>query len=107
MMYDLDASDIGPLANWEPAWWTEGNVARLRILLCDRAFEAGFEVRNLLDAGRNSPGLADVLHTGDPHRLATLRLLWSLRPRRSYLRIKVPASTALNAERLRSSSKLA
>jgi hypothetical protein len=72
------------LAGWEPAWWTEGNVARLRILLCDRAFGAGFEVRNLLDAARTCPALAEVLHTADPHRLAALRLLWSLRPTRPW-----------------------
>src|SRR5262249_60448826 len=32
------------LADWRAAWLTRGNRVRLRILLCDRAFEAGFEV---------------------------------------------------------------
>ncbi|HZY84359.1 MAG TPA: hypothetical protein VFE78_05985, partial [Gemmataceae bacterium] len=37
------------LGEWETRWWSEGNLARLRVLACDHAFEAGFEVRNLLD----------------------------------------------------------
>jgi hypothetical protein len=67
------------LADWEADWWTTGNLARLRILLCDRAFEAGFEVRNLIDAGRSAPALAEVLKTKEVLNLSTLRLLWSLR----------------------------
>jgi hypothetical protein len=72
------------LADWRADWWTKGNLARLRILLCDRAFAAGFEVRNLQDAGANSPALAEVLGTGSPHGLAALRLLWSLRASRPW-----------------------
>jgi hypothetical protein len=68
------------LGDWQSDWWTRGNLARLRILLCDRAFEAGFEVGNLLDAGQNAPALGAVLGTGDARGLAALRLLWSLRP---------------------------
>ncbi len=67
------------LSDWEADWWTEGNLARLRILLSDRAFEAGFEVRNLLDAGRSAPALASVLKANDVPGLAALRLLWSFR----------------------------
>ena len=74
----------GLLAGWEADWWTGGNLARLRVLLCDRAFEAGFEVQNLLDAGRNSPALAELLGTDNPHHLAALRLLWSLRATRPW-----------------------
>src|SRR5262249_8527523 len=47
----------GVLEDWKAEWWTPGNLARLRILLCDRAFEAGFEVANLIDAGQNAPAL--------------------------------------------------
>jgi uncharacterized C2H2 Zn-finger protein len=81
------------LDGWEAGWWTRGNLARLRILLCDRAFEAGFEVRNLLDAGQNAPSLGAVLRAGDPFGLACLRLLWSLRPTRPWDRCGA-ASTA-------------
>jgi hypothetical protein len=67
------------LSDWEADWWTKGNLARLRILLCDRAYEAGFEVRNLLDAGRSAPAMAEVLKADDVQGLAALRLLWSFR----------------------------
>ncbi len=72
------------LADWRADWWTPGNLARLRVLLCDRAFGAGFEVRNLLDAGESSPALAEVLGTTNRHGLAVLRLLWSLRATRPW-----------------------
>ena len=72
------------LAQWTADWWTAGNRVRLRVLLCDRAFEAGFEVRNLLDAGRTAPALGDVLGVSDPAGLAALRLLWSDRPTRPW-----------------------
>ena len=72
------------LAAWTCDWWTRGNLVRLRALLCDRAFEAGFEVRNLLDAGRTAPALGDVLGVGDPAGLAALRLLWADRPTRPW-----------------------
>jgi hypothetical protein len=67
------------LDGWESPWWTKGNLNRLRVLLCDRAFEAGYEVRNLLDVGQTVPSLAAVLRTGEPHELAALRLLWRMR----------------------------
>jgi hypothetical protein len=72
------------LDDWRCEWWTPANLARLRVLLCDRAFEAGFEVQNLLDAGRTAPSLGAVLRTDEPHALAALRLLWSLRPGRPW-----------------------
>jgi hypothetical protein len=72
------------LDDWRCDWWTPANLARLRVLLCDRAFEAGFEVQNLLDAGRTAPALGAVLRTDEPHGLAALRLLWSLRPARPW-----------------------
>ncbi len=72
------------LAGWTADWWTRGNLVRLRVLLCDRAFEAGFEVRNLLDAGRTAPALGELLGVGDPAGLAALRLLWSERPTRPW-----------------------
>jgi hypothetical protein len=72
------------LDDWRCEWWTPANLARLRVLLCDRAFEAGFEVQNLLDAGRTSPSLGAVLRADEPYALAALRLLWSLRPGRPW-----------------------
>jgi hypothetical protein len=78
------------LADWESPWWTPGNLVRLRILLCDRAFEAGFEVRNLLDAGQHAPALGRILGTDKVTNLAALRLLWSLRPTRPWDRCGDP-----------------
>ncbi|HEV3084153.1 MAG TPA: hypothetical protein VGY66_30500 [Gemmataceae bacterium] len=68
------------LADWEAVWWSPANLTRLRILLCDRAFEEGLEVTDLLAAGRAAPALGNVLQTENPNALAQLRLLWSLRP---------------------------
>ncbi|MGH7171776.1 MAG: hypothetical protein ACRELG_15980, partial [Gemmataceae bacterium] len=73
-----------------PTWWTPGNLVRLRVLLCDRAFEAGFEVRNLLDAGNQAPALGDVLGIHNVPNVAALRLLWSLRPTRPWDRCGDP-----------------
>lgn len=72
------------LAEWEGRWWTAGNLARLRVLLCDRAFEAGWEIADLAEAGILAPALGDVVDTTNLDGLARLRLLWSLRPRRPW-----------------------
>jgi hypothetical protein len=72
------------LTDWCSNMWTRGARVRLRILLCDRAFEAGFEVTNLLDVGRTGPVLGEILGTDDPTGLAALRLLWSQRPTRPW-----------------------
>jgi uncharacterized C2H2 Zn-finger protein len=72
------------LSGWRSDWWTRGNLNRLRVLLCERAFEAGFEVSNLLDAGKTAAALGEVLATDDPTGLAALRLLWSQRPTRPW-----------------------
>src|SRR5262249_9125732 len=47
-------------------------------------FEAGMEVRDLLEASRAVPPLGDVLLSHDPDELSRLRLLWSLRPGRPW-----------------------
>jgi hypothetical protein len=80
------------LARWKVDWNRPGHRARLRILLCDRAFAAGFEVRNLVDAGRTAPALGALLGVDRPDDLAALRLLWSLRATRPWDRCG-PAST--------------
>jgi hypothetical protein len=74
----------GLLADWQSALWTRGNLARLRVLLCDRAFEAGLEMGDLMEAGYIAPSLGAVLRSDDQLSLAHLRLLWSLRPRRPW-----------------------
>ena len=75
------------LDDWKAEWWTKGNLARLRILLCDEAFEAGFEVATLLEAARHAPALGVALGTDAPRSLAALRLLWSQRPTRPWDRL--------------------
>jgi hypothetical protein len=72
------------LRDWEAARWTPSIRARLRVLLCDRAFEAGLEVQDLEEIGRVVPALGAALQTEDPVGLAHLRLLWSLRPTRPW-----------------------
>ena len=67
------------LRGWDASWWTPGTWARVRVLLCDRAFEAGFEVSDLLDSAKTAPSLAAVLEINKPQQLAGLRYLWSLR----------------------------
>jgi hypothetical protein len=74
------------LDQWQSDWWSRGNLLRLHMLLCDRAFEAGFEVGNLVEAGQVAPTLGAVLDTQDADWLARLRLLWSLRARRPWER---------------------
>jgi hypothetical protein len=54
------------------------------VLLCERAFEEGFEVRDLLAAGIAAPALGEALRTNDAAGLCRLRLLWSLRPSRPW-----------------------
>jgi hypothetical protein len=74
----------GLLAGWQDDGWGGGDLARLRVLLCDAAFEAGFELRDLIEAGETAPALGDVLDVADTEALAHLRLLWSLRASRPW-----------------------
>lgn len=60
------------------------NAVRCRVLLLDRAFEAGLEVRDLYFAGLIAPSLGEMLGTGDLAALADYRLLWSLRASRPW-----------------------
>ena len=64
--------------------WAAAHLERLRVLLCERAFEAGLEVRDLTAIGQAAPALGDILRTHDADNLARLRLLWSVRPRRPW-----------------------
>jgi hypothetical protein len=58
---------------------SRAELARLRVRLCEIAFEAGFELRNLIEAARTSPALGEILREDQADDLARLRLLWSLR----------------------------
>jgi hypothetical protein len=69
----------GLLRRWGMPWWTAGKRRRLRVLLCARAFEAGLEVRDLLDLGSLCAELGAVLDVEDGDALGQLGLLWSLR----------------------------
>jgi hypothetical protein len=84
------------LSGEAPPGWTAAAAARLRVWLCDRAFEAGFEVRDLVHAGRTAPALGAVLRTDDPAGLAALRLLWARRPLKPWDHCG-PAITAFEA----------
>lgn len=75
------------LEDWTTDWWTPLHLARLRILTCDRAFEAGLEVETLLDLCQTAPALGAILHPEAPRRLAALRLLWALRATRPWDRM--------------------
>jgi hypothetical protein len=75
------------LENWESHWWHGGNLARLRALICDRAFEAGFTVEDLVTVGRTAPPLGEVLQTDDREGLARLRLLWSIQAARPWTKV--------------------
>jgi hypothetical protein len=74
----------GVLAGWRDDGWDRGDLARLRVLLCDSAFEAGFELRDLIEAGETAPSLGEILIIEDTEGLAHLRLLWSLRASRPW-----------------------
>lgn len=69
--------------NWGPHA-SPGQRARLRVLLADRAFEAGCEIRDLIDLGKQAPAFGAALGTDHLDYVAQLRLLWSLRPTRPW-----------------------
>jgi hypothetical protein len=80
------------LNDWQTDWWTPGTLGRLRVLLCDRAFEAGFEVSSLLEIGQSYAALGAVLEVDRPSGLVQLRLLWSMRATRPWDRIREAAT---------------
>lgn len=93
------------LESWTAEWWTPINLARLRILVCDRAFEAGYEVQTLLDAGQNAPALGTVLNCQARRSLAALRLIWSWRATRPWDRLgEVATAFELAADPVRAES---
>lgn len=76
----------GLLEGWEEEGWTREERARLRVLLLESAFEASFEVRDILEGGATAPALAVLVDAADREGLAQLRLLWSLRASRPWHR---------------------
>jgi hypothetical protein len=81
------------LSDSDGRWRVPEKLARLQVLVSDRAFEAGLEMRDLVAAGRMAPALANLLQTESRARLGSLRLLWSLRARRPWDRWGVQART--------------
>jgi hypothetical protein len=75
------------LEEWTWSGFRKELRARLRLRLCEQAFESGFEVRNLLDAGQTAPALGAVLGCSAPRKLAALRLVWSQRSSGSWWRL--------------------
>ncbi|HEY8503847.1 MAG TPA: hypothetical protein VIL46_04655 [Gemmataceae bacterium] len=65
-------------------WWTRGNRARLRVLLCARAFEAGLGVWELHELGKVAARLGEACGAEDIDGLARLRHLWTLKPSRAW-----------------------
>ncbi|HEV3237472.1 MAG TPA: hypothetical protein VGZ25_10820, partial [Gemmataceae bacterium] len=72
------------LDGWKVEWLTKSAMARLRVLVCDKAFEAGFELASFRHAIRTKPTLRELVAVKDISALAQLRLLWSQRPRRPW-----------------------
>jgi hypothetical protein len=102
---ELPLSFAGPLLEkFSSPWWTSVSMARFRVLVCERAFLAGYEVGDLLRAGRAFPPLGTALKL-DPPSLAQLRLLWTLRTSRPWERIGGALTVfELAAERRRGSA---
>lgn len=69
---------------WETKRLSPAQRARLCVSLADAAFEAGCEIRDLIQLGKTAPAFGAVLGTDRLDYLAQLRLLWSLRPTRPW-----------------------
>src|SRR5262249_38427243 len=93
------------LTDWETDWWTTGNLARLKVLLCDRAFELEYEVSDLIEIGQSYPAIGAVLQVSTPNGLAQLRLLWSMRASKPWDRASEAVTVFERAPR-RDSSRL-
>ncbi|MFN4259835.1 MAG: hypothetical protein ACK4RK_11090 [Gemmataceae bacterium] len=68
------------LMEWESTMWTAGNLARLRVLLLERAFAAGLRTADLVTRGRQTRPLGEVLGIENLELLAQLEMLHQLRP---------------------------
>jgi hypothetical protein len=74
------------LEAWPGEARDQGQRARLRVLLCARAFEFGFTARDLQELGRVSPVVGQAYASEDLTGLARLRWLWDARPARLWHR---------------------
>ncbi|MCS6850847.1 MAG: hypothetical protein NZ700_06725 [Gemmataceae bacterium] len=63
------------LEGWESPIWTPGNLARLRLLVCEYAFAEGLQVGDLIALGHLCPSLGEVLRIDSPTSLVRLRWL--------------------------------
>lgn len=72
------------LERWRSPFWTPNQRARLRVLLCAAAFEAGLEVHDLIEVCLTAPALGQILDVKHAGSLAKLRLLWNLRSGRPW-----------------------
>lgn len=70
-----------PASSWSPS-----QRARLRVLACAAAFEAGLSIHDLVEIAARAPTLGDLLDLHDLNTLAPLRLVWELRASRPWAR---------------------
>jgi uncharacterized C2H2 Zn-finger protein len=75
------------LAPLENEAWSVADERRLRVLLCQRAFDAGLEVRELLELGRLHGALHRALNLKHGEYIAHLRLLRTLQATRPWERV--------------------
>jgi hypothetical protein len=75
------------LAPLENETWSVADERRLRVLMCVRAFDAGLEMRELLELGRLHGALNRALDMKHAEYLAHLRLLRTLQPGRPWERV--------------------
>ncbi len=67
------------LEAWPDSARDRAQRARLRILVCAKAFESGFETQDLHELGRLSPALGAVYASEDIAGISRLRWLWNVR----------------------------
>jgi DNA-directed RNA polymerase subunit RPC12/RpoP len=75
------------LEAWPDSARDRGQRARLRILSCARAFEAGLEPHDLQELGRLSPALREICVSDDLAGLTRLRWVWEARSKRPWQKL--------------------
>jgi len=86
--------------------WTPEAHRRLRVLVAMRAFDAGLELRELLDLGMANPALGEILDLKKPDYLAHLRLLHALQAARPWERVGQASTIFEIAKDARASARL-
>ncbi|MBM4067655.1 MAG: hypothetical protein FJ271_01735 [Planctomycetes bacterium] len=79
--------DLASRAAENSPTWTRGQLNRLKIMLCDRAFAAGVQLPTLVDLGLVVPALKKLLATDDLEGLAQLHYLWLMQANGPWERI--------------------